>query len=192
MFQFPRFPPDPYTFRAGCQVSLLTDCSIRAPPDLRVGAAPRGISPRPRALHRPRRPRHPPRAHPCAANIFVSTKHRDSYGRFLCIPVVDRGSQSHHRFYEGTVRRAVVITARDNVLRTFRIIRLSMYPRATPAEAVCRLGSPHGHPSAMSHKMVTTADRWPPGDPVRFRSDQVEPRGLEPRTSAVQGRRSPN
>ena len=79
MFQFPRFPPDPYTFRAGSQVSLLGDCSIRAPPALRVGAAPRGVSPRPRALHRPRRPRHPPRAHPCDA-LYSATTTRRSCG----------------------------------------------------------------------------------------------------------------
>jgi hypothetical protein len=41
------------------------DCSIRAPSAHRVGATPRGVSPRPRALHRPCKPRHPPRAHPC-------------------------------------------------------------------------------------------------------------------------------
>ena len=120
MFQFPRFPPDPYTFRAGSQVSLLGDCSIRAPPALRVGAAPRGVSPRPRALHRPRRPRHPPRAHPCAAIILASTRHRHSYGRFLCIPVVDRGSQSHHHIYEAIVRCAIInIIARDTSFAHF-------------------------------------------------------------------------
>ena len=44
----------------------MTDCSIRAPPALRVSATPRGISPLDRALHRPCTPRHPPHAHPCA------------------------------------------------------------------------------------------------------------------------------
>lgn len=79
MFQFPRFPPGPYTFRAGSQGSPLGDCSIRAPPARRVGAAPRGVSPRPRALHRPRRPRHPPRAHPCDA-LSPATTTRQSCG----------------------------------------------------------------------------------------------------------------
>ena len=81
MFQFPRFPPDPYTFRARSQVSLLGDCSIRAPPARRVGAAPRGVSPRPRALHRPRRPRHPPRAHPCDAPSPATTARRSRGAR---------------------------------------------------------------------------------------------------------------
>ena len=39
-------------------------CPIRESSDRRVPAAPRGVSPRGRALHRPCRPRHPPRAHP--------------------------------------------------------------------------------------------------------------------------------
>ena len=65
MFQFPRFPRPALYIRAAAPRLLAADCSIRAPPDPRAGAAPRGVSPRPRALHRPRTPRHPPRAHPC-------------------------------------------------------------------------------------------------------------------------------
>ena len=66
MFQFPRFPPRPYAFRAGSGGLTTRDCSIRAPSVPRVAAAPRGVSPLARALHRPCRPRHPPRAHPCS------------------------------------------------------------------------------------------------------------------------------
>ncbi len=66
MFQFPRFPPRPYAFRARSGGLTTRDCSIRAPSVPRVAAAPRGVSPLARALHRPCRPGHPPRAHPCS------------------------------------------------------------------------------------------------------------------------------
>jgi hypothetical protein len=54
-----------YYFGPVCHGLTVADCSIRAPSDHRVGATPRGVSPRPRALCRPCKPRHPPRAHPC-------------------------------------------------------------------------------------------------------------------------------
>ena len=66
MFQFPRFPPRPYAFRARAGGLTTRDCSIRASSAPRVAAAPRGVSPLARALHRPCRPGHPPRAHPCS------------------------------------------------------------------------------------------------------------------------------
>ncbi len=66
MFQFPRFPPHPYAFRARAGGLTTRDCSIRASSVPRVAAAPRGVSPLARALHRPCRPGHPPRAHPCS------------------------------------------------------------------------------------------------------------------------------
>ncbi len=66
MFQFPRFPPRPYAFRARAGGLTTRDCSIRASSVPRVAAAPRGVSPLARALHRPCRPGHPPRAHPCS------------------------------------------------------------------------------------------------------------------------------
>ena len=66
MFQFPRFPPTTLCIRAGVPRLRAADCSIRAPPDHRAPAAPRGVSPLGRAPRRHRTPRHPPRAHPCA------------------------------------------------------------------------------------------------------------------------------
>ena len=62
MFQFPRSPPRRYAFTPGSRGMTPRDCSIRAPSDRRAPAAPRGVSPRGRALRRPHKPGHPPRA----------------------------------------------------------------------------------------------------------------------------------
>ena len=137
MFQFPRFPPDPYTFRAGSPVSLRGDCSIRAPLALSVGAAPQGVSPRPRALHRPRRPRHPPRAHPYAAIILISSRHRDSYGRFLCILVVEpRITSLHHRYLRRDARCATIVGTMSRATRPSRISHHSLVN--VPAQSINR------------------------------------------------------
>jgi hypothetical protein len=74
MFQFPRYPPriapgGPAVRRAGCP--------IRTPPDLRLPAPPRGISPRGRVLPRPPTPRHPPCAlHADSSAVFTSGSRR--------------------------------------------------------------------------------------------------------------------
>ena len=73
MFQFPRFPPRiapgrPAVRRAGCP--------IRRPPDHRLPAPPRGISPRGHVLHRPPTPRHPPCAHHAEALIRIRPRSR--------------------------------------------------------------------------------------------------------------------
>ena len=60
MFQFPRCPP---ASRRVPGVSPPAGCPIRTPPDRRLPAPPRGVSPRGRVLHRPPTPRHPPCAH---------------------------------------------------------------------------------------------------------------------------------
>jgi hypothetical protein len=60
MFQFPRFPPEP---KLGSRVMHAGGCPIRRPPDHRMPAPPRGVSPRGHVLHRPPTPRHPPCAH---------------------------------------------------------------------------------------------------------------------------------
>jgi hypothetical protein len=57
MFQFPRCPP---RIAPGCPAVRRAGCPIRIPPDLRLPAPPRGISPRGRVLPRPPTPRHPP------------------------------------------------------------------------------------------------------------------------------------
>jgi hypothetical protein len=62
----------PYVFGPACHGLTVAACAIRAPSDRCVGAAPRGVSPLPRALHRPWKPRHPPRAHPCVIPGRVS------------------------------------------------------------------------------------------------------------------------
>ena len=62
MFQFPRCPPRPS--RARCPAVRRAGCPIRTPPDPRLPAPPRGVSPRGRVLRRPPTPRHPPCALP--------------------------------------------------------------------------------------------------------------------------------
>lgn len=59
MFQFPRCPPA----ETGASPSREAGCPIRTPPDHRLPAPPRGVSPRGRVLPRPTTPRHPPCAH---------------------------------------------------------------------------------------------------------------------------------
>jgi hypothetical protein len=66
MFQFPRCPPGIAT---RCPAVRRAGCPIRRPPDLRLPAPPRGISPRGRVLRRPPTPRHPPCAHHAEALI---------------------------------------------------------------------------------------------------------------------------
>ena len=61
-FSSPGSPPRPYTFRPGRPGMTGPACAIRAPSDQCAAAAPRGVSPLARALRRPCRPRHPPRA----------------------------------------------------------------------------------------------------------------------------------
>ncbi len=72
MFQFPRCPPA-YT---GALPSRKAGCPIRTPPDRRLPAPPRGVSPRGRVLPRPTTPRHPPcarlRDHSCVTNASPS------------------------------------------------------------------------------------------------------------------------
>jgi hypothetical protein len=49
-FSSPGSPTRPYVFGPVCHGLTVADCSIRAPSDHCVGATPRGVSPRPRAL----------------------------------------------------------------------------------------------------------------------------------------------
>ena len=62
MFQFPGCPP---ASQQGAGVSPPAGCPIRRPPDRRLPAPPRGVSPRGRVLPRPAAPRHPPCARLC-------------------------------------------------------------------------------------------------------------------------------
>jgi hypothetical protein len=75
MFQFPRFPPDSYAFRAGC-----VGMTPRALPHSDIpGSAPAGGSPRLIAayhvLHRLLAPRHPPCALACATPAPSRARH---------------------------------------------------------------------------------------------------------------------
>ena len=77
MVQFARFPPDGVDSPSGARSCCLrAGYPIRTSPDLRLPAAPRGVSPPGRVLHRPDTPRHSPcalasfhRAHPSLAFV---------------------------------------------------------------------------------------------------------------------------
>jgi hypothetical protein len=75
MFQFPRFPPRPYGFSAGCRG--MTPCAL--PHSDIPGSVPAGGSPRLIAayhvLHRLLAPRHPPCALCCAAPTPSRARH---------------------------------------------------------------------------------------------------------------------
>lgn len=74
MFQFPRCPP---RITPGCPAVRRAGCPIRRPPDFRLPAPPRGISPRGRVLPRPPTPRHPPCAlHAEARRRLVTRRDR--------------------------------------------------------------------------------------------------------------------
>jgi hypothetical protein len=79
MVQFPRFPPDGVGSPSGARSCCLrAGCPIRKSPDLRLPAAPRGISPLSHVLHRPDTPRHSP----CAMRRFTACTHdRSSVGK---------------------------------------------------------------------------------------------------------------
>src|SRR3982751_4177799 len=83
MFQFPRFPPDPYGFRAGCRG--MTPCAL--PHSDIPGSTPAGGSPRLIAayhvLHRLLAPRHPPCALCCAAPAPSRSRHTPDLAQFL-------------------------------------------------------------------------------------------------------------
>ena len=168
------------------------DCSIRAPSHYRVGATRRGVSPRPRALHRPCKPRHPPRAHPSALPVpFPGTRH--SHGRSLCTewsatPFRDASSLATARHAGHCKATAIVRAGRANTPLACQ----SSGPVELPRDEPTADSGPHGHAPAVR------SFRWNrSGGPIAARTvviatRPVEPRGLEPRTSAVQGRRPPN
>ena len=83
MFQFPRFPPRPYGFRAGCMG--MTPCAL--PHSGIPGSTPADGSPRLfaayHALHRLLAPRHPPYALGSAASAPARTPHTPALRLFL-------------------------------------------------------------------------------------------------------------
>ncbi len=68
-FTSPGAHPLPMHSAAGAWASPQAGCPIRTPPDLRLPAAPRGVSPLGRVLPRPQPPRHPP----CALHGVTTT-----------------------------------------------------------------------------------------------------------------------
>jgi hypothetical protein len=96
MFQFPRCPP---RIAPGCPAVRRAGCPMRKPPDRRLPAPPRGISPRGRVLPRPPTPRHPPCAHHAnscvpshpAAVVAAAADRRAPEGRSLPVQPPLRG-----------------------------------------------------------------------------------------------------
>ena len=70
-FTSPGAHPLPMRSAAGAWASPQAGCPIRTPPDLRLPAAPRGVSPLGRVLPRPQPPRHPP----CALHVALASPH---------------------------------------------------------------------------------------------------------------------
>ena len=104
-----------------------------------MGAAPRGISPRPRALHRPRTPRHPPRAHPC-----TSIPHSCS-----AIALDDRARVDHPHWRTRAYHRLANVCDTHSRNRHVKLIathvriRLSMYIRRLPIPRMQDTGIKH-------------------------------------------------
>jgi hypothetical protein len=163
-FSSPGARPPPYAFGRGRAGITGTGCPIRESSDRRVPAAPRGVSPRGRALHRPGRPRHPPRAHPrsrpsCPVS-FVSGS-----GTWAPCPPDTAKTRSPPR-----------------ACRRGRRHDCTRFPRCSPVLLQSCLAFPCQ--GAWGGTIGRTRRRTAPGP--------VEPRGLEPLASAVQGRRSPS
>ena len=70
-FTSPGAHPPPMHSAAGAWASPQAGCPIRTPPDLRLPATPRGVSPLGRVLPRPQPPRHPP----CALHVALASPH---------------------------------------------------------------------------------------------------------------------
>ncbi len=174
MFQFPGCPPS----EEGAGVSPPAGCPIRVPPDRRPPAPPRGVSSRGHALRRPAAPRHPPCARLCghprpapagrarASRPRFPATHADTHTRAAAAPAAAR---AHGR--PGRAGRRGV-------------------PGAVRA-AGGRLPPVRSRGGRTSARLVVKVLRALPLGARRPGRPRVEPRGLEPRTSAVQGRRSP-
>ncbi len=174
MFQFPGCPPS----EEGAGVSPPAGCPIRVPPDRRPPAPPRGVSSRGHALLRPAAPRHPPCARLCG---------HPPPGRSQTGPRVVPTSPCHQHTTHTCCCRTRRPTHRGCPRRAGRrgLLRRGARGRGASPPGRSRGGRPpRGWLSRCLSMLRRAAARHPARRPV-------EPRGLEPRTSAVQGRRSP-
>jgi hypothetical protein len=179
MFQFPGCPPHK---ACGDRVRPRPGCPIRTPPDRRLPAPPRGVSPRGRVLHRPPTPRHPPCALlrgirrppsvPAPRSPPDPTPTRGGVTRGRSSAAADRtgprrASSGHHTAPACSVDGPLVVLC----------VAVHTAGHHRPAAAARPWSVPRTHLSKYPGHAAAPAP--------------VEPRGFEPRTSAVQGRRSP-
>ena len=184
MFQFPRCPPG----LAGCPAVRWAGCPIRTSPDRRLPAPPRGVSPRGRVLRRPPTPRHPPCAHHRGHSTVVDAAPR----------AIGRGGRTgaRPRDHRGPRCAATPSPAHAGCLaRPLR--RRSVIPFGRVGQESCWCGA-RGRGSAFaSCSSAAAGSRRPHASGCQSAGNgagglaAVEPRGIEPRTSAVQRRRSP-
>ncbi len=180
MFQFPGFAPhglciQPRVTPAGCPVA--SGCPIRTSPDQNVfGRSPELIAAY-RVLHRLCVPRHPPYTlndlttfmNSCDQDVPVSTERERSPRR-----PAPAGSTAGYR---------LVFPASIPVTPTYELVKQrSAISRQFPARARSRRPQPPANSQARGHPQVPRGLRPPP----------LEPTGIEPATSALQTRRSPD
>ena len=150
-------------------------CPIRIPLDHWLPAPPQSISPRGRVLLRPQAPRHPPYA--LHRGSLSAPHHRaplppeTGKSQDLTVQCRHRSGGSPHVNHTVRIHPAV---CRYPVGTTRYALHLSMYSATS------------------SNSQAARSKRSARLSPLGPRHSLVEPRGLEPRTSAVQGRRSPN
>jgi hypothetical protein len=172
-------------------------CPIRTPPDPRPPAPPRCVSPRGRVLPRPPAPRHPPcallRGHDAVVRFApdASDRHAPQSPRGFAPPPPCAGNDRRSIRRRIAVRRArsrLDVRRSLTRLRSLCCFRFSLLfvlsgcsMRAGERVVYRRASRGRGawSPRASGCQGAAHEDRW------------VEPRGFEPRTSAVQGRRSP-
>ena len=202
-FSSPGAPPG----KPGCPAERRAGCPIRRPPDRRLPAPPWGVSSRGHVLHRPPTPRHPPCAHLCGHSTVVdAARPRQGIGSRTGARPRDQeppGSPpvlllSRRELATPSPRAAVRRLAvhapfghanrsqtRNCKVRSGSLMVCCARTRRREApDASAAAGS--GRPRASGCQRAKHGSKL-----VRTDDALVEPRGIEPRTSAVQRRRSP-
>jgi hypothetical protein len=181
-------------------------CPIRIPWDLRLPAPPPGISPRGRVLPRPPSPRHPPCArlpdvfqrpgslHSLPTRFPTIRDTRPARASARTNPPLPLACLWHHLSLGLPVQ--VLSSARqDSCFNFFLLDHFHAVRVDEPARPTVALPHPRPQdPSGLAWRIVKV-QKLSSGD--QYREDDtgaawVEPRGFEPRTSALQRRRSPN
>jgi hypothetical protein len=210
MVQFARFPPGGVDPPPGARGFPRAGCPIRTSPDQRLPAAPRGVSPPSRVLHRPDTPRHSPcalasfhRAYPSLAArgySFLAPRSRRAFAIALrLVTYVDSASpdvESRHLREEESDRQNLPGRRRGSNERTWQTTPTAGSPWLSARHAAISRTFPYGYrATASSRWSASTLDGFPraPGAPHQGRArDTIPAPLLREDTSATGAVRSPS